>query len=83
MSQYSKSPLDFAGLKTVSLDERGGKVKTRGLCAIRLSEGLGHRRLAGFAAAYPGGRFVPRGGGRARRGASKRRAIDLGAWAGT
>jgi len=28
MSKYSKLPLDFAGLKTVPLAERGGKVKT-------------------------------------------------------
>jgi hypothetical protein len=28
MSKYSKAPLDFANLKTVSLHERGGKVKT-------------------------------------------------------
>jgi hypothetical protein len=28
MSKYSKSPLDFANLKTVGLKERGGKVKT-------------------------------------------------------
>ncbi|HUP05430.1 MAG TPA: hypothetical protein VMU19_15635 [Bryobacteraceae bacterium] len=27
MSKYAKSPLDFAGLKTVGLSERGGKVK--------------------------------------------------------
>ena len=27
MSQYSKSPLDFAGLRTIPLVERGGKVK--------------------------------------------------------
>ena len=27
MSKYSKGPLDLAGLKTVSLEERGGKVK--------------------------------------------------------
>ena len=28
MSKYSKRPLHFDGLKTVSLRERGGKVKT-------------------------------------------------------
>jgi hypothetical protein len=28
MSKYEKSPLDFSKLKTVSLEERGGKVKT-------------------------------------------------------
>jgi hypothetical protein len=28
MSKYSRGPLDFANLKTVGLDERGGKVKT-------------------------------------------------------
>jgi hypothetical protein len=28
MSRYAQAPLDFAGLKTVGLQERGGKVKT-------------------------------------------------------
>ena len=28
MSRYAKAPIDFGGLKTVSLHERGGKVKT-------------------------------------------------------
>ena len=28
MSKYAKPPLDFTALKTVSLQERGGKVKT-------------------------------------------------------
>jgi hypothetical protein len=28
MSKYAERPLDFAGLKTVGLEERGGKVKT-------------------------------------------------------
>src|SRR6202020_542537 len=28
MSKYEKAPLDFAKLKTVGLEERGGKVKT-------------------------------------------------------
>ena len=28
MSRYSQKPMDFAGLRTVSLQERGGKVKT-------------------------------------------------------
>ena len=27
MSRYSQQPLDFANLKTVGLEERGGKVK--------------------------------------------------------
>jgi hypothetical protein len=34
MSKYSKHPLDFAGLKTVSLGERGGKVKTADFAAV-------------------------------------------------
>jgi hypothetical protein len=34
MSKYSKHPLDFAGLKTVSLRERGGKVKTADFAAV-------------------------------------------------
>jgi len=27
VSRYAREPIDFSGLKTVSLDERGGKVK--------------------------------------------------------
>jgi hypothetical protein len=34
MSQYSKHPLDFAGLKTVPLKERGGKVKTADFASV-------------------------------------------------
>ena len=34
MSKYSKRPLDFAGLKTVSLRERGGKVKTADFASV-------------------------------------------------
>ena len=34
MSKYSKHPLDFAGLKTVSLRERGGKVKTADFASV-------------------------------------------------
>jgi hypothetical protein len=34
MSKYSKCPLDFAGLKTVSLRERGGKVKTADFASV-------------------------------------------------
>ena len=34
MSKYSKHPLDFAGLKTVSLRERGGKVKAADFAAV-------------------------------------------------
>jgi hypothetical protein len=34
MSKYSKRPLDFAGLKTVSLRERGGKVKAADFAAV-------------------------------------------------
>jgi hypothetical protein len=33
MSRYAQHPLDFANLKTVSLDERGGKVKTADFAA--------------------------------------------------
>src|ERR1700732_5175391 len=40
MSQYSKSPLDFAGLKTISLKERGGKV-TAGQFAKVYQKGAG------------------------------------------
>ena len=34
MSKYSKQPLDFAGLKTVPLKERGGKVKTADFASV-------------------------------------------------
>ncbi len=34
MSKYSKRPLDFSGLKTISLKERGGKVKTTDFASI-------------------------------------------------
>jgi hypothetical protein len=34
MSKYSKRPLDFTGLKTVSLRERGGKVKTADFASV-------------------------------------------------
>jgi hypothetical protein len=34
MSKYSKRPLDFAGLKTVPLQERGGKVKTADFASV-------------------------------------------------
>jgi len=34
MSKYSKRPLDFAGLKTVGLGERGGKVKTADFASV-------------------------------------------------
>jgi hypothetical protein len=34
MSQYSKRPLDFAGLKTVSLRERGGKVNVADFASV-------------------------------------------------
>src|SRR5580698_6933780 len=33
MSQYSQKPLDFAGLRTVGLQERGGKVKVADFAA--------------------------------------------------
>jgi hypothetical protein len=34
MSKYSKHPLDFAGLRTVPLQERGGKVKTADFASV-------------------------------------------------
>lgn len=34
MSQYSKRPLDFTSLKTIGLNERGGKVKTADFASI-------------------------------------------------
>jgi len=49
MSKYSKSPLDFAGLKTVGLAERGGKVKTADF-ASPYRKGSG---VAGWLASLP------------------------------
>ena len=63
MSKYEKAPLDFSGLKTVSLAERGGKVKAADF-ATPLRKGRGHLGLARFAAPHPRRRFLPRGGGR-------------------
>lgn len=41
MSKYSRGPLDFSGLKTVSLKDRGGKVKTSDFAApYRKGSGL-------------------------------------------
>jgi len=34
MSRYSQKPLDFAGLRTVSLQERGGKVKVEDFAGV-------------------------------------------------
>jgi hypothetical protein len=34
MSKYAKAPLDFSGLKTVGLKERGGKVKTADFATV-------------------------------------------------
>jgi len=34
MSQYSKRPLDLTGLKTIGLNERGGKVKTADFASV-------------------------------------------------
>jgi hypothetical protein len=34
MSQYAKAPLDFSGLKTISLKERGGKVQTAEFASV-------------------------------------------------
>lgn len=42
MSKYSKRPLDFQGLKTIGLQERGGKVKTADFAGI-------YRKGAGLA----------------------------------
>ncbi len=42
MSRYSKSPLNFAGLRTIGLKERGGKVTTRQFAAVyRKNSGIG------------------------------------------
>ncbi len=42
MSRYAKRPLEFAGLKTVSLRERGGKVKVADFAApYRKGSGIG------------------------------------------
>ncbi len=49
MSKYSERPLDFAGLKTVGLAERGGKVKTADF-ASAYSSGSG---IAGWLDSLP------------------------------
>src|ERR1035438_9369994 len=49
MSKYSQRPLDFAGLKTVSLRERGGKVKAADF-AIPYRKGSG---LPGWFSSLP------------------------------
>ena len=82
MSKYAERPLDFAGLKTVRLAERGGKVGTADF-ASAYAKGVGHFRVAGFPSAHPGGRFVPRGGGRGGRSPRAPARDHLGAWAGT
>jgi hypothetical protein len=42
MSQYTKQPLDFAGLHTVGLGERGGKIRTADFaCAYAKGSGMG------------------------------------------
>ena len=40
MSKYTQQPLDFSKLKTVSLEERGGKVKTADFASV-YSQGAG------------------------------------------
>ena len=49
MSIYSKHPLDFARLRTVSLQERGGKVKIADFAA-RYRKGSG---IAGWLDSLP------------------------------
>jgi len=49
MSKYSERPLDFANLKTVCLEERGGKVKTAGF-ASAYRKGTG---VSGLLASLP------------------------------
>src|ERR1035437_911423 len=49
MSRYSQQPLDFANLKTVGLEERGGKVKVSGF-ATAYQPGSG---IAGLLDALP------------------------------
>ena len=49
MSKYGKRPLDFANLKTVSLNERGGKVKAADFASV-YQKGSG---VAGLLGALP------------------------------
>ena len=49
MSRYSQRPLDFAGLRTVGLRERGGKVKVADF-ATPYRQGSG---VAGWLASLP------------------------------
>ncbi len=79
MSKYAKQPLDFAGLKTIRLRERGGKVKTADFARPFTGRARASQGSLGFAAAYSGGRLLSRRGGRAgRRRARKGRAIVWG-----
>ena len=60
MSRYTQQPLDFAKLKTVSLEERGGKVKVADFAApYRPGSGIAVRvTLAPLAKRLPRGLFV-------------------------
>ena len=77
MSRYGKQPLDFAGLKTVCLHERGGKVKAADF-ASAYRQGRGCIGVARFAAAHPGRRFVSRRGGGDDCGAREAAGDHLG-----
>ncbi len=55
MSRYPVQPLDFARLKTVSLKERGGKVKAADFASV-YRQGSGVAGLLDSHAAHSGGR---------------------------
>ena len=83
MSKYAKQPLDFAGLKTVSLHERGGKVKVADFAAsvperVAACAGL----LDSLPHILAGDSFRAVVEALAAR-ARKRGARSSGAWAGT
>ena len=79
----AKRPLDFAGLKTVSLAERGGKVKTADF-ASPLPAGLGRGRAGSDSLPHIlAGDSFPRGGGSASRTRARGGAPLSGDWAAT
>ena len=83
MSKYAEQPARFRRAE----DRAAGGARRQGAdrrtSRRPIAKGAGIARLARFAAAHPGGRFVPRGGGRDGGGARAPSARSSGAWAGT
>ena len=78
-----KLPLDFAGLKTCALRERGGKVQTARFRHGRTGKGRGTaRRGSDSLPRILAARFVPQRGGRHRNAPARAASRSSGAWAG-